>query len=254
MKKNLMRTLFGLGLLLLSIQVFANDVGMINESTSVSDSSESPPIGLLGEASSGSNNSPLQDGDFKNFFIHADGGVLFRDLQNNSELFCLDTSASSFGTPCTSAQSWKQGKRGIVWSTGIGFRYNSAFALDFSYWRLQKQTTTALTSRSNLGLKTELITGLYQAQLKLFSRIFLMPQVGVVYLHGRTQGANSGNNINTKTVNWRPAVGLGILAELSSHFALNLSGLYVPGAGHSPTLGLIYPSIEMVTLGLRYAF
>ena len=81
-----------------------------------------------------------------------------------------------------------------------------------------------------------------------------MPQVGIVYLINHGRGLNNGAVLNTTTVNWRPAVGLAILAELNSRFALTLSGLYIPGAGHSPVLSLTYPSIKTVTLGLRYAF
>jgi hypothetical protein len=255
-KKNFFGKLLGLGLFLLSTHVFASDVGMIGESSSAVDSSESATvIGSERESASTPRDYALNEGDdFKNFFVHVDSGVLFRDLKNNSGLFCLDTSASTFGTACSSEQSWKNGKQGFVWSSGIGFRYNAAFSLDFAYWGLPKQSTTALTSNSDLALRGWLITGLYQAQLALFSRVFLMPQVGVAYLYGRSQGINSGNPINAKTVNWRPAVGLGILTELCSNFALNLSGLYVPGAGHSPTFGLRYPSIEMLTLGIRYEF
>jgi opacity protein-like surface antigen len=253
-RKNVVRrTLVGLGLLLVSLPAFA-DVGMVGESHSTAEQAlASRDVGMIGDDSLASVDESTGGGD-RRFFVHVGGGVFYRNLRSDSGLFCLNTSAASFGTACSTSQTWRRAKQGATWSAGIGFRYNAAFALDFAYRGLQKQSTTAVTGASNLALRSWLVTGLYQAQVQLFPGFFLMPQVGVAYIVGRTQGSNNGTAVNTTTVNWRPAVGLGLLAELNSRFALNLSGVYVPGSGNSPTLGLTYPSIQMVTLGLRYAF
>lgn len=259
MSKKLFVKLVGAGFGLLATCSFASDVGMITDSGSGSD------VGMIGATDKGTAVNRLnQAGEVGlsgadaaaqgNFFVHVDGGYLFRDVQSNSGLFCLDTTTSSFGTTCATEQSWKRGKRTAIYSAGLGFRYNAAFALDFAYWGARKQSTTALSGTSNLSLHSWLVTALYQAQMRLFSKIFLMPQVGLAYMSNRVRGINNGVGLTAKTANWRPAVGLGILAELCQYFALNLSGLYVPSAGHSPTLGLTYPSMQMVTLGLRFTF
>ena len=256
MKKHVLGTIVGITFALLSMQGIASDIGMVGEEAPAQ-TSKVPSAGVVAEASSISTNEQENTETTekaRNFFVHVDGGVFFRNMQSDSGFFCLDTSTTSFGTACTTTQSWVHGQEGFVWSGGLGFRYNAAFALDFAYWGLQRQSTTAQSSSSNMALTSWLVSALYQAQVKLFSSIYLMPEVGIVYLVNHGRGLDNGAVLNTTTINWRPAVGLAILAELNSRFALNLSGLYVPGAGHSPALSLTYPSIKIVTLGLRYAF
>jgi hypothetical protein len=226
----------------------ASDVGMIGE-----DGSESAPqVVLMGEGSSYTHNA--EKSDQSEGFVHVDAGMNFRNVQNDSGLFCLDTTPSSFGTACSSSQSWKHAKSTFAWSVGLGFRYNAAFSLDFAYWGMQKQSANALTTTSHLSLRTWMVSALYQAQVKLFSDVFLMPQVGVVYITNTARGVNNSATVHARTINWRPAIGLGILWSFAQDFGLNLSGIYIPEAGHSPTMHIRYPSMQLVTLGLRYAF
>ncbi len=211
-------------------------------------------VSIIGDDPSTTESSVKAVDDSGEAFVHLDGGVTFRDIKNDSALFCLDTNGSSYGSGCTNLQSWNRGEVTFTWAAGLGFRYNNYFALDLSYWGLQKQSTQLMSSASHLSLRTWLITGLYQAQIRVFSNVYLVPEAGVVYVTSTVRGENNGVSVYARTINWRPAVGLGVLTEIGRHFALNLTGLYIPQAGHAPTLGIRYPSMQMLVLGVRYAF
>lgn len=232
--------------LFFSASVFAGDVGMIGDDATATQDASGDLV-MVGDG--GAANDDRSEG-----FLHVDAGMVLRNLQNDSGLFCLNATTSSFGSPCSVLQSFKHGKQTFLWSGGLGFRYNAVFALDFAYWGMEKPSTQVVFGSSYLSLRTWMVSALYQAQLKLFSRVYLMPQVGVVYVSNTASGVNNSTSVHARTVNWRPALGLAVLWSLSSHFALNLSGVYVPESGHSPTMAIRYPSMQLLSLGLRYAF
>lgn len=226
----------------LSSMAFAGDVGMIDE------------LDDTGVQATQGSKSAAQEPSFLSSFVHVDAGYFHRQLQKDSALFCLDTTVA-FGGTCTESQSWQHGRKGSLWGMGVGFRYNETFALDFTYWNLDKQSTSQISDSSEqLTLDTWMISALYQAKVKLTSKLYLMPEAGVVYIVNTAKGALASTSVHARSINWRPAMGLAVLIDLGDDLAVDLSGVYVTEAGRSPSRSMRYPGIALLTAGLRYSF
>lgn len=232
------------------------DVGMIGGSH---DSASLTDVGMIDDGAGntasasdlGSQSASPAASALRDFFLHFNAGSFHRDLKNDSDLNCFDTVDPTAG--CTSSGN-HHGFAASVWGMGLGVRYNAEFALDFSFLSLTGQRLFSTSTTNGLKLKTWIASAMYQAQIPLGASFYWVPEVGVSRLHHRITGKTVSGPVSDRSVTWRPSLGLILLYQATNRFGVELSGLYIGESGHSPIRRMRIPRVELVTLGLRFAF
>lgn len=258
-----------IGLVLLAgVSLAASDVGMIGDEpsdaqTTIDTSASSlPDVGMVGEEPSAAteDGSTTSEGeqastqDFRSFYLELNGGWFFRDLEKDSSLACPSGSYTGGVWSCSGVLQWDHGRSGGVLGLDLGVRYNSVFALELGVWRPQNQQQNVVGTTSYQKVSTWLASALYRAQAGLGAQWFVTPKVGVVFAYHKITGFANGVSVDAKTRAWRPAIGVGLLKQFSNHMAVSLNALYIAEGGKIPGYLFVYPSIQLLTLGVSYSF